>query len=242
MKNNDNKNIVSFIKELYKTPRGRGILFFAAYFVFFVVLIILVRTGERGNTAGTYETVKSYHFSVNDIASNNYNFSHSINLDDKTFTYSGSRYFNEEVFVFSDSLNTLEYYRNDNNYLSKTGDLWLKSDNPYLFPMFFEIQKINEILDKATYISKTDYESGRKVYHFEVSTTTLVSLLENKNVDLDDLPNEVVVTTNEEGDVTEIKLVLNSYCQYQGSCSLGLQILLKYSDYGKIQEIASPID
>ena len=37
------KKIKEIIKELQKTPRGKGILFFFGYFLFFLVLIILLK-------------------------------------------------------------------------------------------------------------------------------------------------------------------------------------------------------
>ena len=36
------------IKELYKTPRGKGILFFVGYFLFFLIFILIVRLSPRG--------------------------------------------------------------------------------------------------------------------------------------------------------------------------------------------------
>ena len=41
-------NIFKLIKELRKTPRGKGILFFAFYFVFFLVLSIMLRITHSG--------------------------------------------------------------------------------------------------------------------------------------------------------------------------------------------------
>ena len=43
------KKVIDIFKELKKTPRGKSILFFGGYLIFFVVLMVLVRVSGNNN-------------------------------------------------------------------------------------------------------------------------------------------------------------------------------------------------
>lgn len=242
-KNNGKKKLnIEFLKDLMKTPRGRGILFFGVYFVFFLALILLIRFGNRGEVIGNeLESGNPYNFSVSNITGNNYNFSYQVEIDDNIFLYQGSRYKNTELFTISNGGSIVEYYLNSENYFSNSNGLWLKADNPYKYWQFIDIKYVNNIIKNATYISKTDYESGKSVYNFQISSNTIVKLLENIDTDVDEVPNEIVVITDENNYVNEVKFLLDSYCKAKTICTNSMNINLKYGDFGNIEEIKSPL-
>lgn len=241
MKNN--KKFTSIIKDLLKTPRGRGILFFVAYFFFFLAVILLVRFGNRGSVIGSdLEYTKKYNFLTSNITSNNYNFSYEVMIDSSTITYQGSRYKNTELFNVNDGISVSEFYRDGDSYLTNNGQLWLKCDNPYQYYQFMDIDNILNIVESATYISNTNYESGKSVYNFQIATATITKLFEDLDVDVDEVPNELVVITDEDGYVNEVKFILDSYCKVKSACTSSMNINLKYENFGSVEEIKSPLE
>jgi len=242
-KNKDSRDFkLDSIKELMKTPRGRAIMFFGVYFVFFLILTLVARNSTPVNPkTREYEKGNPYHFSIQNIVGKNYNFCYEINIDDKVVTYKGSRYKDLELFQMSDGVSSIDYYRDHDNYLNKNNQLWLKADNPYQYNKFMDIENISNVLLKATYVSKTNYESGMEVYNFLVSSATLVELLEGGTLDIEEVPNEIVLSTDDLGYTEKITFGLNSYCLAKGICTEKMSITLKYADYGKIEVINSPI-
>lgn len=240
MKNTKNKKINW--KEVYaflKTPRGKAFAFFGFYLIFFIAIMIMARVGGSSNlTSSSYQqNTLSYDFSTTSIENSNYHFKYEYNLDQNSFVYEGDKYGYRELFVFGGD----KYYRSGDNYLKDTDGIWIKIDNPYVLPDFLDINIISNILKEATYISKTDYDSGVQLFNFQVSTNTLVKVLENVDIDIDDLPNEIVLSTDTKGNVNNIKFNLDSYCKYKQISSLG-NITLSYSKFGEIEEINVKID
>ena len=105
---------------------------------------------------------------------------------------------------------------------------------------FLDINKIVDIALKSKIVSKTQYESGMRVYTYQISTTTLVKLLERENIDLDDPVNKIIFKTDETNRVNDIKYNLTSYCKYKNISKNTCKIELEYSKFGKIKDIKDP--
>ncbi len=226
------------ISEFLKTPRGKAVAFFGFYFIFFLGIMVLARTGNNhSNINNQYNNNKPYNISFDKILDSNYHFKYEISFDQNSFIYEGDRNGNKELFT----LGVDKCYRNEEDYLKNTNGLWLKSDNPYIMKEFLDIHKISSILNVSTYISKTDYESGMKVYNFQVTTNTLVKLFENVLIDLDDGPNEIIFKTDEDGNVNVIKFDLSSYCKYKNLSLDKGEVILNYDRFGEIEEINDPV-
>lgn len=244
--NNSDSNfklIINLIKELLKTPRGRGILFFVGFFIFFLTVILIVRFADGGEVIGSgYESGTPYSYSISNIVNDNYKFNYEVEIDGNKIVYSGERYNNDiELFSYFDGVSTLNYYRNLDNYLVDNNGIWVKSNNPYLYSSFMDIEKISELLSVSTYISKTEYDSGKKVYNFQFSTATVIDIFEGIEIDIDDFPNEISLSTDNDGNTNEIRFKLDSYCKYNKLCNGNMEIYLTYDDYGEIEEIANPV-
>ena len=155
------KNGKDLIDKLKSTPRGQALLFFGGYFFFFLFIIVAVRLMGGGSTVGKeYDEAKGYSFSVVNITDANYSFEHSVLLDGNNNGYKGTKKNSEERFVLSNNLGTYDYYRKGIDFFNNKSGLWIKSDNPYLFSEFFNIENVTELVDKAKLDYKTDYESG----------------------------------------------------------------------------------
>ena len=111
-----------------------------------------------------------------------------------------------------------------------------------VLPKFFDIENIMGLIDKSMLIYKTDYESGKVVYSFNVSTTTIHSYLEKIDLDIADDVNEIVVTADSNDNVYEVEFKLDSYCKSLNICLNKMNIVLSYDQFGKVEEIVSPLN
>lgn len=234
--NNDDKNN---IKELLKTPRGKAILFFGAYLVFFIIIGIMARVGP--SSIGTkYEVGNSQEFSLTLIEQGNYVFSYEVVIDDLKYTYQGSRMPDKEMV----QVNNLEkYYGNllDNIYFIEQNGLWINAKKPYVFEEFIDVKNIGSLIENAYYVSKTEYESGTSVYNFMLSSATLTKVFENGDLDIDEVPNDLTIFSNKDGYANEIIYKLDSYCKVKEICKNNMMVTLKYENFGEVS-ISSPLE
>ena len=167
--------------------------------------------------------------------STNYSYIYKITLDEIECIITGKRYNDTELF----KLNNLEYYKNEDNYFINN-TIWVKTDNPNKYSGFFKDKNIVDLINSSTYENKTEYESGKIVYSFLVSTDTINKIVNEINTDYDDLPNRIEVSI-EEDEITKIVYNLNSYCLSTGICDKKLKIEILYDDINDIEKINNPI-
>lgn len=225
-------------KEFVKTPKGKAVLFFGIYAFFFLFIAVVARTG--GSTLNKkYESGSKYQFSIASIINKNFNFDYEVIVDGVTTSYSGSSDQSTLSFLVN---NTNSYYYNGSNYFTNNNGVWLNVENPFIGYNFMDTKNIQDILDASMYISKTEFDSGREVYNFNVSSASLNKLFENKDLDIEEVANEVTYSVNEEGIVDEVSYTLDSYCKAKNTCLNSMKITLKYKDFGKVAKITSPLE
>ena len=228
------------INNLKKTDRGRALLFFLGYLVFFVILFIIIGTSGRIVVdRDDFESGIQAYFNVDNIKDNNYSYKYNITVDVNDYVFTGKRDKDNEMFKYMD-VNYFRDYEEKVIYKEEDGK-WNKSNNPNDFDYFTNIDNIVDLVNAATYISKTEYESGKKTYNYEISTTTIEKIKNENYIDLDDKPNEIVFSTDEDENVNKIILNLNSYGKYNNICKKYLTIELEYDNFGEIKEIKNPI-
>ena len=248
------KKGIEIIKELKKTPKGKAVLFFGGYLIFFIIVILFVRFSTRSTTLPSdYEKGKSSgsDISIDKLVENNYLFTYKIILDGKEYIYNGKRNKFTELFQYNDKT----YYKNDETYFSKNSDLWVKVDNPYMFSDFIDSSKIISIIEMASLESKTTYEDGRSSINMLISTNTLNQKLNNidsdffkgnkiTEIDSDfyEEPNKITLIANKNKDINEINYDLSSYCTLNKLCQSSLKINLSYEMYGEIKNIENPVN
>lgn len=232
--------IIKKIKEMKKTSKGRAILFFGFYFIFFLGIAILARMGPRNNNYVDNNNSGSNNNSlgISLIEQGNYKFNYNINIDGINYNYVGDKSNNSELFT----VNGVGYYKNNDTYYTNASGNWLMSEDPYLFKDFLDIKKIDSVFSGATFISKTEYETGEVTYSYKILSANIVSELEGINIDIEEIPNEIMFTTNSNGDIYKIGIVLDSYGKYKKICNNTFTITIDYSDFGKVNEIVNPID
>lgn len=229
----ENKTNWQEIIPLLKTSKGKAIIFFAVYFIFFIVIIFLAR-GQRGEVIGTnYEPGLPYSLNMTLLREGNYHFKYTYQLDQTVTSYEGDR--NGDRQLFSDG--SISYFANQNNYLKQVDGLWVKNEIPYQMSNLLDVDTISNLIAAATYISKTQYEDGRVVVNFQITTNTLVKQLEGIDIDLDSFVNEIIVSTDTEKKVTQVKYQLTDYGQYKELVTTGATLTLDYSNFGGVAEI-----
>ena len=232
--NNDKKFTMKDFSEFVQTPRGKAVIFFGIYLVFFLALIIIARVSGSGPVLGSTDLqLDSYSANFSAVSNGNYNFNYQFVVDGVTSTYTGSHY--EKKALFTDGV--VNYYQDNDLYMKEQAGLWIKCDVPYPFSDFVDVEIMKNLVDHATYISKTELASGESTVNFSISTTTLIDLLEGVEVDLDDPVNTIVIQMNEDRDVVGVSYDISSYAKYKGLATGQVQLTLSYSDFGEVAEI-----
>lgn len=233
------KKIIGIIKELKKTPKGKAILFFGFYFIFFLVLAILARMSPRSNNYVDNDSNKNNNgLLVEKVENANYKFNYIVKIDNDTYEYVGERLNNKELFIF----NNEEYYKDSNEYYKKSISSWVKVEEPYKYREFLDFKQLNRIFADATSVSKTEFDSGEITYLFKIASASISKSIDGTDIDIDDVPNELNFYANKEGELYKIELDLSSYGKYKNICKERFNITLNYSDFGKVSEIVSPIE
>lgn len=227
------KKFFELLKEINSTPKGKAFLFFGFYIIFFVVIIIFIRFSSRVPVMHSedYERGQgSYSFKIDSLLKNNYQYSYVITLDGIDYEYFGKRYKNMELFQFEGN----EYFRTEDEYFIKD-NLWIKSDNPYKFKEFLDVNNLVNLIKIASYDAKTTYESGKIKYNFLISSNTINQNIYNISSDFLEEPNEIIVSTDEDRNVDEITLNLDSYCKVNKLCNDSLKMKFKYDNFLEVQ-------
>ena len=144
----ENKNIFQKFKEFYQSKRGRAILFFGFYLIFFLVLTIAFKNASNmdnknkvNNTNKESEIKENASlYSMKNLLDNNFNYNIEVVDDDKIETFTGTK-------------NNVDYNNFDNKY-------------------FFDIYNLNQLIKKSKFI-KTE----ENVYYYEIENDTLNSIL-----------------------------------------------------------------
>lgn len=234
--NNSEKKSDSFkqFSQFIKTPKGKAVAFFGGYLIFFIILSVVARVGGSGDTIGS--TIDFDAFSMKSINGNNYNFTYQYVIDDVTTSYEGMR--NGDKALFSDGVN--QFYQDNQLFMRQQNGVWIKYDNPYILPVLLDSTVVSNLVDSATYISKTELATGEEILNYQITTTTLVKLLDEEDVDLDDPVNTIQLTTDKQGEVNKIEYDVSSYAKYKKLATKQFRLTLTYSNFGEIDEIEVP--
>ncbi len=231
-------SFLSFLKILWKNPKGKAILFFVFYFFFFLFIGISYRmTPKNSYTLEDFkENEEVASLSIDSLIKGNYAFTYQEEINGVKKILSGKAYNRMKEVKEQSHL----YFLYSGISLERVENVWKVSKNPFYFPEVMEEDAIKQTLSKATFLSKTVYQNGENLYQYEIATTTLLSLYHNENVDLDDLPNQIQVKTDRENQIQEIIYEYSSYDTYLTKEKNKVKIEITYQDYGKIEPLEIP--
>lgn len=244
MEKKEKEDTKKIVNNLLNSERGRAILFFLFYFVFFLVIILMLRTNlsnnKKNNFKGNTTTSIKADYDLKKIEEGNYRFTREETRNGIKTIFTGEANSGRSSFLMTDDIGIKNFFSYNDIYLVKENNSYKVSINPYLYPRFNDYSTIKKILDTAHLKAKTTYENGNTVYQYEISSTSLLSIIDNKEVDLDDQVNLINLTMDENKNVVEIIYQLDSYHSYNYNVVETLTIKVDYSDYGKVKELEIP--
>lgn len=222
------RKIIEFIKELRKKPYGKAVMFFSFYLIFFIILFIILGVAGNRDIVKNYDNNKTI-VNVKSIIRKNYEFTYEVILDDNTYTYNINK---ESGYKYNYIYDNKEYYQAKSKTYVKESD-WVLGESPIKYNKLIEGKNIENIVNSSYLESKTSYDNGNTVYNLIISSNTLNKLLDDKDTDIDEVPNKIVVTVDGNNNISEIKYDLDSYCKVIDSCKEKLKVELEYSKYGE---------
>lgn len=230
------KNFVKKIREFFKgtkdNPQKKATLKLVVMFFFFLFLIICARISSHSSSSVKNNQYQSFSFQFDLIEKGNYHFEYIESINANSHTYIGDR--NNEIEQFNDGVEY--FYKNGEKYFKLENNTWKDTQNPYIFSEFLNIENIKEILNRSMLLSKTEYREGNHNFTYQVSTTTLQDIINHKQIDIEDIPNEIMITTDSQNNVIEMNFKLDSYVIYNHLGALA-NANIKYSKFGEIEKI-----
>ena len=211
-------------------------LFLIAYFIFFTAVIISIRSNNSNNREKTKE--KEFAFSFEKIEKQNYTFQYQLLLDTNQILYEGKR--NKEKSLFTKNSNGIieNFFESSNLYVKQVNQLWIKEESPYPIPQLVDVNYLKEILQKATYDSKTNYSKQSQMYTYQVSTTTLMDSYENKKIDIADEVNKISITFDSNKDVQKIEYDFTPYAIYNGIATTTYRFTMIFDNFSDVEELS----
>lgn len=224
--------------EGWKNKRIRSGIFFFSYLLFFALVFLLLGTSSKRSVSDP--------FYLQAILNNNYSFSYTLSINDSHFSYSGDRFSSKSTFLDQDQN---QYYMLEDSFYQVMNDKLVLFDKPYLYDEFLDIRSIEKILNHSTYYSKETFSSandsasasGDTFYHYQVTTTSLYSLLQDREVDYDLEPNSITLKVKD-GQTYEILMDVTSYLGSIDSNIEQAKIVLSYDNFLKIKGIDVPYE
>ena len=239
-----NKNgKIESLKGIYKNPRKRAILFFSFYFLFFFVLVLLLRNNQTSNNKQTTNIESSNKiqtsYNLKKLEEGNYQFTRKETRGDIITTFVGKHYQDKSSVTMTKGNEIKNFFFYGDIVLEENSNQYIVGVNPYLYPTLQEYNTIDEILERSTLKAKTTYEQGGDCYQYEITTTTLTSILDKQEIDISDPVNTIEVYVDKK-EITGITYYLNSYHNYKTNENVPVTIEIKYSDYGKVEKLEVP--
>ena len=230
------KKVKEIIQELNKTPRGKSILFFAGYFIFFLFLILLLNT--NGNVKSSIDTSRdnkeNLPFSLEVLKNNNFHFNYKITLDGVEYNYEGDKC--EEVRKYTYLEN--EYLQeNSKTYYYENEEL-KETTNPIVLLELVDEANLGKLLEASYHEAKTEYNSGKTTFWQLITADTINLIVYQKTTDIDSVPSRINVSTDENKEITGVSMVLDEYCKVSDICQNTLKIETTYTNIGKISKEA----
>lgn len=234
------KEILKKIKEMRKNPRGKALLFFGFYFFFFLFLAIFLRGLQASKPyQESIEQEKKDVISFAKYNGDKYHFDYQIGLDSERYSLVGLKINYEEDFNYTVGNNKSHFYRGMFSYFVEDTINDYKIENRPREELLI-IDNTQSLLDNATYDSKTEYTSGKLVLRYSISSSTIERIAFNKELDVADEPNEIIVTIQDDH-ITNLEFVLDSYGKTTGKCQNIMRVVCKYSDFDTKEEIVNPV-
>ncbi len=240
-KDKKKKSFLENIKKLSNSKRGRAILFFIFYFVFFFLVISLLQRNHStlDNTNNKENTVR-VEYKLDGILSSNYHFVREEVVNGVVTNFTGEREDNKIEGLITRDNTFNSYFIYDDIFLLRNNDKYEIADTLYSFYNITSLVNLEEILKKAMLVSKTDYDGGKSIYNYQITTNTLDNIINDTNIDIADIPNTITLETDSNKEVVKITYDLSSYASYFYQSPSNVIITETYSNFGNVKGLVVP--
>lgn len=230
-------NILKMLKEAWENPQKKAIIMLVVMFIFIVFVVSNIKENTSNIHSINTKSSGDFQFNLDKINQKNYHFKYIVNIDNQITLYEGDCY--KEKELFTKNLGE-QFYKLNDTYLNNNNGIWTKTTTPYLLDEFKNIENIELILKNATFESKTENKDQITSYSYSISTTTLIKKLELNNIDIDDIPNKINLTTDKDNNVEKIEYDLSPYGKYKNYSINNINASIEYSNFGTIKEMEDP--
>jgi len=232
------KNFLEKIKSNNKDEEvttQKTIVFFAFYVVFFVIVFCVIFLGGKKDYLNQEYEEGNNLYEPGEI-SQNFVFDYKVNLNGVLHDYYGKRNGDVELFKY----NNLDYYRDGDEFLVDK-DTWIKTDNPYVYYEFLDINNMALLVQDATNMSNEELDNGDIKINFLISSNTINKALYDKDTDYDEVPDSITFLVDSSGNVKKITYQLDHFCSHRDGCK-SLNIEMNFEMFGSVDQIDNPIE
>lgn len=227
---------------------NRQIAFFGFYLVFFIVVVILLRTGykSQNNNSNNRSNLNGYgyDYKLTDLTNNNYHFIYKENKNDVETIYEGEILNDVSSFTKSGTVALNYYITKDKSYVKDNNLLtWSESDNPIMFKDFSSSSNIQSIINNAQYVYRTEYMKDSILYFgYTITNNQLRKIFNLEEVSDDQESNNIILVTDKKGVVKSINFELTNYYKNVDQSINKYILSLNYSRFNEIKEITNPLN
>ncbi len=230
-------------REFFQTERGKAVLFFAFYVIFFIVIAILFRTSRPDSHLKTEKeqllNEVNYQYKLDLLENENYHYKYLITIGTNISLYEGDHLKNQEMFQMIGKDASKRYFREGSLFVEEVNGQWIQTENPYQLKEFYDVEKIKTLLEKATFVSKTEYQNGKNELKFSLTTEEIKNIFKENFIG-NSSENEIIVRLDENKNIVGLLYNIENYYLQKEKVDTDVHIEITYTNFGKIKEIEGP--
>jgi len=230
------------IKILYQSEKGRALLFFGFYLLFFVLVGIMLRTTHQMVPEEKKEPIEKvdYTYKLDQLEKKNYHYQYLVTFGEDVYFYEGDCNHSKELFTVTSKDKKEIYFRDGAIFIKAEDSNWIVAEDPYILSGVYDITVLKQILAEAKFLSKTEYDSGKSEVKFSISSTNLHKILTSQTVDTLEDKNEIILYLDKNKNIEKLEYNLTSYVTALNQMPKNTIIEISYSNFGGVKEIEKP--
>lgn len=241
------KNKEKESKGLFEDPQTKQLAFFGFYLVFFIIIVILLRTSYKSTPQKSNTNALNgygYDYKLTMLTNNNFHFIYKENINDFQTIYEGDTLNSVTSFTKSGDVALNYYISDEKTYIKDNNQLtWSETTNPLRFKEFVITKNIQSIINNAEYIYKTEYMKEDNLYFgYKISNNELRKIFKIQEIVGDEETSSIIVFADKNKNIKSISFDLTNYYKKSDPNINKYIISLNYSKFNEIKEITNPIN
>lgn len=213
------KEYWDLFKEAWKDSRKRSIIKLGLYIIFFMIVILMIKTSDNNYVVDNNTTKNDY---------SNYNFNLNFNSND---IINGT--YDNNIIKYN-YLNQI-YYINDNMTYQMINNELLVTDNYSIHISRLLINELDNYLSESEEIYKTEFSDGRIKKGYEIEIEDFAYLYDNKEILDKNKLNISVTYLNDE--INEIEYDLTQYFKNYYNIQDNYIIKLSFNNFNNAENL-----